>query len=82
LSIKITTCQRASRITHNDAVGIEHRHKFKDEFMTKFFGDVRIAGNEIHEALHHPRGWRFAGMNSGGNDDGFLLLFKLKTKKK
>lgn len=56
LSIQITACQWAPCVANDDAIGIEHGHELEDELVTELLCHIRVTGDEIHKALHHP--WR------------------------
>lgn len=55
LSIQVFARQRAARIAHDNAVRIQHRYHFEYEFVSQFFCNHRVAGNEVHQTFHHPR---------------------------
>lgn len=76
LAVQVLAGQRAARVAHDDAVRIEHRDQFEDELVPQLFGDERVARYKVHQALHHPRGGRLAGVDTCRHNDGLFLLWR------
>lgn len=73
-SIQVTACQRASVVSIDHAIRIEHWHDFEHVVLPENFGflGVRI-DQEVESPLHHPRPNRLSRVHSSSQNYSFAL---------
>lgn len=74
LSVEVITGKTPSVITCNHAIRIDHWHYFEHDSFPKFNRLLRLARNELYEALHYEAGIGFTGMDPS-TDNHVLFIF-------
>ena len=81
-SVKVLTTKRASIVTINDSICIEHWNYFEYKVISQCLGFRCIADQEIYNAFHDPTCIAFARMHSCTDEDSlfsfcFLIIWVL-----
>lgn len=76
LAVQVLAGQRVTGVAHDDSVRVQHRHQLEYELVAQSLGHRCVTGDEVHQALHHPRRRCLAGMNSRRHHNRFLSLHK------
>ena len=73
-AVQVATCQAASVIAVNDAVGVEHWDNFEYEVLSQHFGfNVIWVGQKGEDTAHHPGADRLARVHSRSDHDALAL---------
>lgn len=72
--VQVTTCQIAPEVAVDDTIWVEHWDDLEDVLVPKVHSPGIVTGEEIDNPLHDPRSVRSSRVNSGSEDDAFLLL--------
>ena len=76
--VKVAPCQAASIVAINDSIGIKHWNYLEHKFISELWSLRITADQEVNDSFHHPGSIGFTWVDSGANDDSFLLLINLK----
>lgn len=71
-AIKVLTTQRASIITINYTINIDHWDYSKDEVFSQCPCFQALSDQKFYNTLHHPRGVTFTWMNTCWDKNTFL----------
>jgi len=64
-SVEVTPCQRATIISIDDTIWVEHGYDLKYEVLPEYFCLFIVSiGKEVDDATHHPRSNCFSRVHS------------------
>jgi hypothetical protein len=72
--IQVLATQSASVVAIDDSIGVKHRDYLEDEMFPQSSGLKSIAGEEVNDSLHHPRGIGLSRVDSRTQENSFFGL--------